>query len=129
MTWSITIELAWPDRRLSPNGGSRWGTYCTSRLKAAANERAFWATRAATRGEVGDSAPKGPLAVQIVAHPRTKRRRDGDNLIASLKASLDGIASALGVDDSVFRMMPPTFAEPEKSGVGRILVTVSEMKS
>jgi Holliday junction resolvase RusA-like endonuclease len=44
----------------------------------------------------------GPVAVKIVFHPAVDRNRDLDNMQASQKAALDGIALALGVDDSIF---------------------------
>jgi hypothetical protein len=44
------------------------------------------------------------LRVSIIARPKDNRARDEDNLQASLKAALDGVAAALGVDDSRFRI-------------------------
>ena len=41
---------------------------------------------------------------------RVERRRDRDNAMASLKAALDGIAEALGVDDSRFIVGPVRFS-------------------
>jgi len=42
--------------------------------------------------------------VDLTFVPKTNARRDLDNLIASMKASHDGIADALEVDDSRFEL-------------------------
>ena len=49
-------------------------------------------------------APKGRLIVTLDFRPPVRRGRDEDNLIASMKAGLDGLAQALGVDDSRFNL-------------------------
>jgi crossover junction endodeoxyribonuclease RusA len=47
--------------------------------------------------------------------PPDKRRRDRDNLIASMKAATDGIADALGTDDSKF-IVTYAMGSPVKGG-------------
>ena len=46
--------------------------------------------------------PEGPLALTLCFCPPTKRRYDRDNLVARMKAGLDGVAEALGIDDQLF---------------------------
>jgi Holliday junction resolvase RusA-like endonuclease len=46
----------------------------------------------------------GKLKVHLTFRPNDRRRRDVDNLIAMHKGALDGIADALGIDDSQFRL-------------------------
>jgi crossover junction endodeoxyribonuclease RusA len=59
----------------------------------------------------GDYDIPGNLKVTWIFQAPDKRRRDDDNLIASVKAFRDGIADALGIDDSRFettiRREPP----------------------
>jgi crossover junction endodeoxyribonuclease RusA len=62
-----------------------------------------------------------PLAVTLTFHP-PRGAPDEDNAIASLKAYLDGIAGALGVDDKLFRLQRPIMAERVKGG--RVLVSI-----
>lgn len=45
---------------------------------------------------------EGGIALRFDFHPPDKRRRDLDNMLASIKAGVDGIADALGVDDQRF---------------------------
>lgn len=44
----------------------------------------------------------------------TDGARDEDNLIASLKSSLDGIAQALRIDDRCFHLLEPAVREPDR---------------
>jgi crossover junction endodeoxyribonuclease RusA len=61
--------------------------------------------------------PEGaPLRVTLRVYPPDKRRRDWDNVIASLKSGLDGIADALGIDDSRFRLSIEMLPEVAKGG-------------
>jgi hypothetical protein len=48
--------------------------------------------------------PDAPIAVHLAFHPPDKKPRDEDNMLASMKAALDGIAMALGVNDRWFRL-------------------------
>ena len=41
--------------------------------------------------------------VRVTFHPPDMRARDLDNMFASIKGGLDGLADALGIDDSWFR--------------------------
>jgi len=49
-------------------------------------------------------APKGDgkIEIEITFYPPDKRHRDADNMVASIKAGLDGIADALRVNDKRF---------------------------
>jgi crossover junction endodeoxyribonuclease RusA len=48
----------------------------------------------------------GKIPIEITFYPPDKRHRDADNMVASIKAGLDGIADALKVND---RQFLPTF--------------------
>ena len=63
------------------------------------------------------------LRYGIVTRPKCRRNRDDDNTVAMLKASLDGIAQALGVDDSQFQLGSVT--EGEKSTRPHVLITLT----
>ena len=53
--------------------------------------------------------------------PPSRRRIDLDNCIASCKAYFDGIADALGVDDSTFRLQA-RMSDDDYSGCIKIMV-------
>lgn len=94
------VELGWPAKALSPNYRSRSHWPRTRAIKAARLE-GFVAAKAALRANPlmldGDR-----LSFVVTAYPPDKRIRDDDNVKSALKAARDGIAQALGVDDSRF---------------------------
>ena len=65
---------------------------------------------------------KGPITLDIEFIEPDKRRRDLDNMLASIKSGIDGIADALGVNDSRFIYK---IRRSEAVG-GMIKVTISE---
>ena len=94
------------------------------RAKKAYEHEAWAATMAAASPDDRDAlAAHGALSVALTFHPKDANRVDADNAIASLKAALDGIARALGVDDSRFRLAAPVMAEPRKGGAVIVEIT------
>lgn len=115
---SITVELPWPDKALSPNGRAHWRTVAKAKKKARCNtyyealHQIGLHRRDAFCGDVGDS----DIMVKCTFHPKTTNKPDEDNLLASMKPAFDGLADWLYVDDSKFRQQPPIIAEPVKGG-------------
>lgn len=109
----MMIELAWPAKALSPNFRSR-SHWPRTRALAAAKQEAWGATLAAMYG----IKPKieGRIKLIVRAYPPTAHTRDDDNMIASMKGHRDGIAKALGVDDSCFEQRPLQWGDPVKGG-------------
>jgi crossover junction endodeoxyribonuclease RusA len=107
----LTIYLPWPDNRLSPNARVHWATRASA--ARVAKQAAYALTKHATAK--CDVTLSVPLQVSIIFCPPDRRKRDWDNLIASMKPSLDGIAIALGIDDSNFKLSID-FGEPCKNG-------------
>lgn len=113
------VELAWPPRQLSPNGRSHFME--KARFKQAAKDTAYWLTKQATQCKPLEY--DGDIIVWITAHPiKGKVRPDDDNLKASLKSQLDGIAAALRVNDRQFRPQAIEWAEPVKHG--KVVITL-----
>lgn len=105
------IILPWHNPILSPNARKHWKA--KMRPKATARADAFHATRASGYSVAPRIIDK--LDVAVTHCPPDKRRRDLDNCIASFKHAQDGIAEALGMDDSRFRVTHE-FGEPVKGG-------------
>jgi crossover junction endodeoxyribonuclease RusA len=97
----MLITLHWPDRRLNPNSRPHWAT----KAKLAKNYKEYGYVTARL-AMIQDKKYKfdGKIALDIKFYPKDKRRRDLDNCLASIKHGLDGIAQALGVDDSCFML-------------------------
>ena len=52
--------------------------------------------------------------------PPDKRRRDGHNLASSMKGAIDGIADALGIDDSRFIVSHELRDDTHPGGIVRV---------
>ena len=93
-----TITLPWPSPRLSPNQKRHHMQVHSSRKRA--KHDAYFATKSAKVSVPAD----GRIPYDLHFWPPGGGRYDEDNLIARMKAPLDGIAAALGVDDSRFKI-------------------------
>jgi crossover junction endodeoxyribonuclease RusA len=119
---SLTIELGWPAKELSPNATVHYMK--RSRFKKAAKIEAGWATRLALQSNRDWEPSAETIAVHFLAHPpKHWSTGDKDNLIARAKSHLDGIAAVLGVDDKIFDA--PTVAWADKTEIGKLIVSVS----
>lgn len=117
---TFELDLPWPDRRLSPNARGHWAV--TAKVKKA--YRARCAAIALKAGVGGLVAGQEALSVHLTFLPPDHRARDWDNILASMKSGLDGLADALGVDDSRWRLSFEVDRNTVVPG-GRVLVTVS----
>lgn len=93
-----TITLPWPSADLSPNARKHYMRHSSAKKRA--KRDGFFAAKASKVYP----APDGRISIELHFWPPVERRRDEDNLIARMKAPLDGIAAALGVDDSRFKI-------------------------
>jgi crossover junction endodeoxyribonuclease RusA len=92
----MSLTLPWPDKRMSPNAR-------VDRRQVADVRRKYridcaWLAKAA-RMNFAHLAETG-LHLRIVFNPPDNRARDLDNMLASIKSGLDGLADVIGVDDS-----------------------------
>lgn len=113
------IVLPWPARVLHPNSRAHWTALAKARRQARVQalllaREAGWHLR---------QWPQGRLHVWIDGYAKDRRRRDHDGFLASLKAHLDGIADAMGVDDSRFVPHPWIKDETSKPPEVRIRIT------
>ena len=108
---TILVETGWPAAILSPNGRPGHPRQLARAKRVALNE-GYVATYAARPRDWAPGA--GRFNVTIHAHPKVTRTRDADNLIGAAKAFQDGIARALGVDDSRFNAPAVVFHAANK---------------
>lgn len=106
------IVLGWPAPELSPNSRCHWSK--KSAVRAHARFEGFIEAKAA-------NAPAG-RNIAITFHAPDKRKRDIDNMLASVKSHLDGISQAIGVDDSEWSI---TITKGEVRKGGCVIVEVS----
>ena len=117
----FTFDLPWPGKALSPNSRPHW----SAKHKAAqASKNAAWGI---VRLAVKKRLPWPRVVIEWVFHPKTAHAVDLDNLIGSAKYLQDGIALAIGIDDSLF---DPTYriGEPVKGGLVRVSISKPEFK-
>jgi crossover junction endodeoxyribonuclease RusA len=110
------IVLPWPPKELSPNARVHWAK------KSRITKGYRVACMALCRNAGLVEAPEGPLRLVLEFIPPDRRRRDDDNLLSSTKALRDGIADALGIDDSRFTTQFSVRDEPAKGGAVRVRV-------
>ncbi|WP_238920918.1 hypothetical protein [Achromobacter xylosoxidans] len=111
----LTIRLPWPDTSLMANrkNGKHWLSSHAAKVRA--REAAFLAAKEALGRNSLAGAGQMPVAITWVAPNRI--RRDLDGLLSAEKPRLDGIAAALGIDDSQFRPLTLDRAlDSEKKG-------------
>jgi hypothetical protein len=117
------IELPWPPKALSPNAREHWAE--KARKTKMARTLAWGLTAKELGAKLRDYQPEGEILLRYQFQPpmRGGAIPDEDNVMASLKAYRDGIASALGVDDKRFRNEQPEWLP--KEGAGRIVITIA----
>ncbi len=104
-----TVCLPWPPKELSPNARTHWAT------KARIAKR-YRTTCHILAKQARLVTHEGTLDVVVTFFPPDRRHRDDDNCTGAFKPGRDGVADALGVDDSRFRSRPDLRSEPVKGG-------------
>ncbi len=102
------LILPWPNNILSPNNRAHWARKAQAKKKQ--KQDAYYL--ALGKKPMID----GNIAVTLIFCPPTKRSRDADNLLASCKGMIDGIAEAWGIDDKIFRPVTVDFGPVVKHG-------------
>jgi crossover junction endodeoxyribonuclease RusA len=115
-----TLILPWPARVLHPNSRPHWAQRSKAAKKARTDARLL---TMAWRSVFPAPLPDGPLHLWLDFFPPDKRKRDDDGLLAAFKAQRDGIADALGIDDSRFVSHPILRTEPRPNGEVHVRIT------
>lgn len=111
--YGLAVRLPWPPKELSPNARLHWAKL--ARAKAAYRQTCGWEVKrhAAAFG----AGPHEQLVLTLEFFAPNKRSRDQDNLLASMKAGLDGMADALGINDSRWTVvLAPLAYDDRKAG-------------
>ena len=112
------IELPFPSSKLA--GHSKGTHWSTSKVVATHRADAFHATR---KARLGVMPSKGDIAIEVHFYPRDNRG-DRVNFPNRMKPYFDGVAEALGVNDS--RFLPSYhFYAPGKPG--RVVLKVTPL--
>jgi crossover junction endodeoxyribonuclease RusA len=115
----ISFDIPWPHPDLSPN--ARVHRMAVSGVRKSYRSHCGWL---AVKAHADAGRPQlGAVTVSLAFHAPDKRRRDLDNALASIKAGLDGIADAIGVDDHKWGLAIK-FGDPIPGG--SVAVTITE---
>lgn len=93
----MNLIFPYPPKELNPNSRLHWA-------KLAAAKKTYRQVCWAIAKESGIKPIDGPIAVHLTFYPPDKRHRDQDNMIASMKAGLDGLADAMQINDRKFKI-------------------------
>lgn len=99
----------YPFRELSPNYHAHW-----SKKEHARKAAILIGKNAAQHHPPLDA--DGEYRITISVYPPDKRRRDLDNIIASMKPYIDGLCFGLGIDDSTIKDVSAELGEVIKGG-------------
>lgn len=107
----MIIELPWPPKELRPNANSPGNWRRKSEAAKKYKSSCFYLAKAKPVPKI-----EHWTALEIFFHPPDNKRRDLDNMLAQIKAALDGISQAWGINDRLFRPITIDFATPVKYG-------------
>ena len=115
----MKVVLPWPPKVLHPNARVHWAQL--AKTKKAYRYACHMLTKAA--GIRIDPQARPTVALEFVLPDR--RRRDVDGMLAAMKSGLDGLADAIGCDDSRWSLTL-SVAEGEIGGMVRVQITTTE---
>lgn len=93
------VILPWPPKELSPNARLHWSKVAKAKKSY---RQISWALALEAKIKVSTTGEE-PIFLRVSFFPPDRRHRDDDNMIASMKAGLDGLADALKVNDRRFK--------------------------
>ena len=97
----ITLELSWPPSQLSPNKRLHWSK--VAKAKKSYRHSCYVETLELLKQPRNQAAlSDGNLVLELTFIRPDRRSYDRDNLIARMKAGIDGACDALGIDDKRF---------------------------
>ena len=117
--------LPWPSTKLSPNGRLHWAVVAKVKAMYRYSCRLLVREQRQAQGAAAE-LPEGSLAIELVFFAPDRRKYDRDNLVARLKAGLDGLCDALQIDDSRFAKLTASVSTTVVKPDGQVLVTIKK---
>ena len=116
----MQVTLPWPPAALKPNARGHWAI----KARAAKSHKQACQVLCMSQGIRALGWPA--MAVTLEFCPPSARRGDLDNMLAAMKAGLDGLSIASGVDDSLWHLTLKRGA-PVKDGA--VIVTIERAEA
>ena len=114
----LELQLPWPPAQLSPNARLHWAI--VYRAKARYRDHCWAVVRSQTTDRLEE---KQPYALEFRFVPPDRRSYDRDNLIARMKAGIDGLADALFIDDKQFTRLTASVSADSVGGFVQVRIT------
>lgn len=116
----LEFTMPWPQAKLSPNARVHWAALAKEK-RTYRNQCYITAlVQLKTRTEV---LPDGALHVELEFVPPNRRSYDRDNLVARMKAGLDGLADALKINDKRFSTLTARVNAEQIGGFVRVRIS------
>ena len=119
----IEIVLGWPPSDLSPNARLHWGK--VAKAKKIYRQACYSVSKEQLKNEKNKKNFKNipeRLVLEMTFIPPDRRSYDRDNLVARMKAGIDGLADALRINDKQFNTVISTMDQDYLGGFVRIRI-------
>ena len=117
----IEIVLGWPPTDLSPNARKHWAV--VAKAKKQYKKDCFSVSKEQLKKYRGVYENiRERLVLEMTFIPPDKRSYDRDNLVARMKAGIDGLADALRINDKQFNTVISTMDQDYLGGFVRIRI-------
>ncbi len=115
----MQVTLPYPPKELNPNKRLHWAVLANAKKKY---RELCWVL--ALKAGINPESVQGweRADVHLNFYPPDRRDRDEDNMLASMKSGLDGLADATGMNDKNFKV---TFDVSDDIG-GMVKVTITK---
>ena len=117
----IEIVLGWPPSDLSPNKRLHWAKLATAKKQYRKDCLSVTKEQLKKYKSVYEKIPE-KLVLEMLFIPPDKRSYDRDNLVARMKAGIDGLSDALRINDKRFNTVISTMDTTTLGGYVRILI-------
>lgn len=119
----MLIELPWPEACLAQNSRGHWASSASRKKKARVVAKRI-TTAALKKAKM--PVCNAVMLTMVFHQPTVKRARDMQNVFGAMKYAVDGIADALGIDDSNFQWGAPSWGTPVDDG--KVMVLIQPVK-
>ena len=116
----LEFKLPWPGPKLSPNARIHWAILAKHKKKY---RSACWLTCLEQIRGKPIEIPEGPLHLELEFVPPNRRSYDRDNLVARMKAGVDGLSDALKIDDKRFTTLSARLDAGQTGGFVRVRIS------
>ena len=117
----IEIVLGWPPSDLSPNKRLHWAKLAAAKKQYRKDCLSVTKEQLKKYKGVYEKIPE-KLVLEMLFIPPDKRSYDRDNLVARMKAGIDGLSDALRINDKRFNTVISTMDTTTLGGYVRIRI-------